>query len=590
MSTLSNPIPIYPLFRKLIWPTVETSAKEVPAAFDPTVSIEEHKAAIQNAVTRALAAKHSSKVKTSKQTYQNNQGKDINMKAKVNNALTEPALQIGKAGVFLAVLTAMQFLGIQPLTAAETGQVITDSGIATAVERDFQHEQGVSGAAIAVQSRQGIVSLSGTADNLLAKERAARIAASIRGVRGVVDRVVVTPVSRSDADIRKDILAGLLNDPATEAYQVAVGVKGGVATLTGSVGSWAEKQLAARVARGVKGLKEVRNEIAINYLAKRTDTEIAADVKSRLQWDIWLKGDSINTAVAQGKVTLAGTTASTIAKDRAFEDAWVNGVLSVDVSGLKVEPDSAERRATESALKPDGEIKSAIQAALPLDPRVAAFTRDITISVEGGVVILGGEVANLKAKSAAEQDARNTVGVAWVDNQLTVRPLMNLPRDSDTEKVLKAELAWDPLLDSSTIKAAVINHVAYISGAVQSGLEKAEAHDIAARTKGVLLVRDRLNVEPGLLTPYYDYYYGWPGYLTLAGGPNPLKSDAQIKKAIENALFWSPFVHRDDITVTVDGGVATLTGNVGSWIAWGEADKDAHQSGASFVMDRLSVR
>jgi osmotically-inducible protein OsmY len=525
----------------------------------------------------------------------------MNMQLKTMKAPTGSVAPIGKVGLILGVLAGMQLLGMQPLRAAETGKVITDSGITATVKGDFQHEKGVFGAAIAVQSSQGIVSLSGTADNLLAKERAVKIAESIRGVRGVVDRVVVTPVSRSDADIRKGILAGLLNDPATEAYQVAVAVKGGVATLTGTVGSWAEKQLAARVAQGIKGLKEVHNDIAVNYLAKRTDAEIAADVKSRLRWDIWLNGDPLSTAVANGKVTLTGTTGSLIAKDRAFDDAWVNGVMSVDVSDLKVEPDSADRRVTQAALKPDSEIQSAIQAALPLDPRVAAYARDITVSVEAGVVILGGDVANLKAKSAAEQDARNTVGVAWVDNQLTVRPLMNLPRDSDTEKTLKAALAWDPLLDSSTIDAAVIHHVAYLSGAVESGSQKAEAHDLAARTKGVLLVRNRLKVEPEFLMPYYesadDYYYGWPGYysywpgyLSLAGGPRPLKSDVQIKKAIENAFFWSPFVHSDDITVTVDGGVATLKGTVGSWIAWSEADKDAHQSGASFVRDQLTVK
>ena len=119
---------------------------------------------------------------------------------------------------------------------------------------------------------------------------------------------------------------------------------------------------------------------------------------SRLQWDIWLNGDSLNAAVAQGKVTLTGTTGSAIAKDRAFDDAWVNGVLSVDVSGLKVEPDTADGRTTKADLKPDSEIQSAIQTALPLDPRVAAFARDITVSVEGGVVILW-EVANMRRKA-----------------------------------------------------------------------------------------------------------------------------------------------------------------------------------------------
>ena len=189
-----------------------------------------------------------------------------------------------------------------------------------------------------VSTSQGIVTLSGSVDNLLAKERAVKIAESIRGVRGVIDRITVTPVSRPDEDIRKDILAALQQDPATESYQVAVSVQDAVATLTGSVGSYAEKQLAARIAKGVKGVKEVRNDVTINYLAKRTDPEIAADVKARLQWDIWINGGLINPVVKDGKVTLTGTIGSAISKSRAFDDAWVNGVTSVDDSGLKIEP------------------------------------------------------------------------------------------------------------------------------------------------------------------------------------------------------------------------------------------------------------
>jgi osmotically-inducible protein OsmY len=87
-------------------------------------------------------------------------------------------------------------------------------------------------------------------------------------------------------------------------------------------------------------------------------------------------------------------------------------------------------------------------------------------------------------------------------------------------------------------------------------------------------------------------YYDWPYYngrLTTGFrdfGPQPYLSDAQIKKKIEDRFFWSPFVDRDDIKVTVNGGVATLTGTVGTWIGWGEADKDAHQSGATAVLNQ----
>ena len=300
---------------------------------------------------------------------------------------------------------------------------------------DFKLEKGVFPNDVDVSTSQGIVTLSGSVANLLAKERAVKIAESIRGVRGVIDRITVTPVSRPDEDIRKDILTALKQDPATESYQVAVSVQDAVATLSGSVGSYAEKQLAARIAKGVKGVKEVRNDVTINYLAKRTDPEIAADVKSRLQWDIWINGGLVNPVVKDGKVTLTGTIGSVISKWRAFDDAWVNGVTSVDDSGLKIEPTAGNgaQRKFEDAISSDSEIKQAVQAALRLDPRVSAFSPDVT--VEDGGVILGGNVGNLKAKTSAAQDAKNIMGVWRVDNLLKVRlnganPLMRRRRSN----------------------------------------------------------------------------------------------------------------------------------------------------------------
>jgi len=81
-----------------------------------------------------------------------------------------------------------------------------------------------------VSTSQDIVTLSGSVDNLLAKERAVKIAEGIRGVLGVVDRITVTPMSRPDADISKDIQAALRQDPATVAYKVSVSVQDAVVT------------------------------------------------------------------------------------------------------------------------------------------------------------------------------------------------------------------------------------------------------------------------------------------------------------------------------------------------------------------------
>jgi osmotically-inducible protein OsmY len=516
---------------------------------------------------------------------------------------------LGKWSASLLIAAGIQTMVLPSLQAASTKKAITDSGITTTVEDELVLEKGVFPNDVNVSTSQGITTLSGSVDNLLAKERVVKIAESIRGVRGVIDQTIVTQLSRPDEDIRKDIQAALLQDPATESYPVTVTVQDAVATLSGSVGSYAESQLTTRIAEGVKGIKEVRNEVTINFTAKSTDPEIAAAVKSRLEWDLWINGGLIKPVVKDGKVTLTGTIGSAISKSRAFDDAWVNGVTSVDDTNLIIEPwaHNGARRQLKYASKSDGEVQRAVQAALHLDPRVSAFSPEVT--VEDGVVILGGEVGNLKAKSAAEQDAKNTVSVWQVDNHLKVRSKESIVA-ADMEKQLKSALSWDPWLDSSTIDVAVINHIAYLSGGVESSFQKAEAQDVASRTKGVLEIRNHLKIQPDYAISDYDYYsdydygyygdYGYSGWpyadynespynVSEMSGPQPYKSDAKIKKSIEDRFFWSPFVDRNDIKVTVNGGVATLTGTVGTWIGWGEAEKDSHKGGASFVRDRVTV-
>lgn len=133
--------------------------------------------------------------------------------------------------------------------------------------------------------------------------------------------------------------------------------------------------------------------------------------------------------------------------------------------------------------------------------------------------------------------------------------------------------------------------MAYLSGAVDYRYQAAEAQDAASRTKGVLEVRNHLKVEPEFSVGYYDWPYDNrpPAYVDDTFGPPPPPSDAQIKKDIEKAFFWSPVVHRDDIKVNVDGGVAVLTGRVGNWIGYEEANRDAIKGGATAVVNKLNV-
>ena len=517
---------------------------------------------------------------------------------------------LGRSSASLIIAAAMQTLVLPSLHAATPKMEITDSGITGAVEDGLARAKGLLPNDVDVSTSQGIVTLSGSVENLPAKERAIMTAKSVRGVNEVIDQLTVYALARPDDDILADIQSALKQDPATESYQTTVAVHDAVATLTGAVGSYAEHQLAARIASGVKGVKAVHNRIKINYVAAGTDDEISAAVKSRLQWDVWVNGDLITPVVKDGKVTLTGTIGGSISKSRAFDDAWVNGVTSVDDSGLKIEP-WTHNGTTQNGYRAnlsDSDIQQAVQAALRGDPRVSAFSPDVTVA--DGVATLGGTVGNMKAETSAEQDTKNIVGIREVETHLKVRAMntaaygVETTAAADTAKHLKAALAWDPSLDSSDIDVAVINHIAYLSGGVESSFQKAEAQDVASRTTGVLEIRNRLKIQPYYsFSDYdldYDYYsdydygyYDWPYYnespyyAADMSGPQPYKSDAKIKKSIEDRFFWSPFVDRNDIKVTVNGGVATLTGSIGTWVGWGEAEKDAHKGGASFVLDTV---
>ncbi len=506
----------------------------------------------------------------------------------------------GRASATLSIVGVVQILGLPLSRAATAPKAIPDGAITKAVEQALVFDRGVFPDTLDVATMNGIVTLSGSVSNILARDRALRIAQSIRGVRATIDRIDVAALARPDADILRDIRAALVQDPATESYQVAVSVRKAVVSLSGSVGSYAEKQLVARIAKSVKGVKRVVNDVAIDYKGTRTDSEIAGDVTARLQWDIWIDGDLLSATVQDGKVALVGEVGSAVEKSRAIDDAWVNGVVGVDGTGLIVQPwfrDAAQRK-QRYAVRSDGEIEQAVRAALRYDPRVSAFSPDVT--VEGGVVLLGGSVGNLKAKTSAEQDVRNTLGVAAVDNLLEVRP-SGPATDAEIKDDLTAVLHWDPLLGGSAIEVAVVNHVAYLSGAVASNHQRVEAQDAASRTKGVISVVNHLKVEPEVF-PSYDAWpdylgYGWPNYdqppdhgCPAHATRRPFLSDERIKKNIDDALFWSPFVRRKDINVTVDDGVATLTGTVRTWIAWAEAGKDAHQSGATSVLNRIKVQ
>ena len=492
------------------------------------------------------------------------------------------------AAACLALAPALPAVESPTGAAPQPAQGLTDIGITHAVENTFSYQDAMSPIDVDVSTDHGIVTLSGSVDNLLDKERAVKLAESVRGVRGVVGLLTVQASPRPDADIRKDIEAALLQDPATTSYQVTVEVANGVATLRGKVASYAERQLADRVAKGVMGVREERSEVAIDYGSRRSDAEIAADIRERLQWDLWLNGDILEVAVKDRKVSLAGLVGSASARTRASDDAWVDGVTAVDAGAVDVHPwaRSESRRSLKFAARSDDEIKAAVLATFRQDPRLKSGAPQV--AVEDGGVFLSGTLGDLEAKASAERDAKGVVGVGMVDDRVLVRPKVRVG-DADIAKQVAAAFAWDPILALAPITVSVGNRVVRLSGTADSYNQMEEAQEIAMRTKGVVLVRNHIHVEPGYPTANDGsaYFDQTPFYLF---GANPRISDDQVRKRIERELAWSPLIEKDEVAVAVSGGVATLSGYSGSWIGRAEAVRDARRGGAIDVIDHIEVK
>ena len=139
-----------------------------------------------------------------------------------------------------------------------------------------------------------------------------------------------------DAVLVTKIKADLVADPVTAARHIDITVFKGRVQLNGFVDSNDEKMQAGKVARGVRGVKNVENNLKLRG-AERTagqvidDATIMAHVKAALIADGRTKAHQIEVETHSGVVQLAGFVDSNAARTAAVELArGVDGVSRVD--------------------------------------------------------------------------------------------------------------------------------------------------------------------------------------------------------------------------------------------------------------------
>ncbi len=503
------------------------------------------------------------------------------------------AIKILKKNVWVLALTLVFFLLACGISTAATDLV--DENIESAVEKELSEDQAVPAYFIDVSSMDNVVTLSGSVGNLLAKERAVSIAKTVKGVRSVVNRIAVEPVTvKSDSAVYADVTEALLSDPVTELYEIDTSVDNGVVTLEGQVNSYMEKAQAERVAKSVSGVKEVDNLLLFDHKTSRPDKEFQADIKKAMRWDTLVDQELVQVSVNNKKVTLKGTVGSAAEKDRAINHAWMPGIKEVDASLLKADRWARDRdlRQEKYILKTDDKIKAAVEDALLYDPRV--LSTDIDVNVNNGVVKLRGTVDYLNAKRLAAQDARNTVGVIRVENQLKVSRPAEERTSNELEQKIMDKFDRDPYMEDYALTVEVVAGVADLYGTVDSYFEKTRAENLASDVRGIYVVDNKLIVtktyDPYVYKPYVDesyiYDYDWYTYQPMV---TTTKDDQKIKENIESEFFWSPFVDGGDINISVDDGKATLTGEVDSWSEYDAATQNSLEGGAVAVDNELTI-
>jgi osmotically-inducible protein OsmY len=116
-----------------------------------------------------------------------------------------------------------------------------------------------------------------------------------------------------------------------------------------------------------------------------------------------------------------------------------------------------------------------------------------------------------------------------------------MSHDHDLQQAVLAELSWEPSVTAAHIGVAANEGVVTLTGHVESFAEKHAAEIAARRVKGVKAVAEEIEVRLSFDTR---------------------RSDTEIAAAAIERLAWDVAIPRDAVTVKVENGWITLTGQV----------------------------
>ncbi len=214
----------------------------------------------------------------------------------------------------------------------------------------------------------------------------------------------------NDSTLRQDIIDELDFEPSIDAAEIGVAVENGIVTLTGHVPTYSQKVTVEEVARRVKGVKGIAQEVEVRPVGSNltADDEIAKRAVNSLSWNTLIPSGAVQVKVQKGWVTLTGK-----AEWHYQRNAAANAVR--DLAGVVGVTNQIEIRQHASAT----DLKKRIEDALKRYAEVEAQAIRIDV-LDGGKVRLHGKVHTWAERSAAERAAWSAPGVTLVDDRIAI--------------------------------------------------------------------------------------------------------------------------------------------------------------------------
>jgi len=214
-----------------------------------------------------------------------------------------------------------------------------------------------------------------------------------------------------NSTLQHDVLTELEWDPSIEAGKIGVSVENGVVTLNGHVSNYSEKSAAERIAKRVKGVDAVANdiEVKLDLEGQRDDTDIAKAALDALRWNVALPRDKVKVMVTNGGwVTLEGEVDWDYQRRVAFDAVRSLRGVRVVTNNIAVIPKVKA-----------ADVKDKIEAALRRNAEIDS--KKISVETTDGRVTLRGSVRSWVEREDAVSAAWAAPGVRKVVDELKVR-------------------------------------------------------------------------------------------------------------------------------------------------------------------------